>query len=44
MLLTLTFFILEEYPRTTCLYVMLSCKQLPTICQMGSLKEQSYNK
>ena len=28
MLLTLTFFNFEEYPKTTCLYVMLSCKQL----------------
>ena len=34
MLLVLTFFNFEEYPKTTRLYVMLSCKQLPTICQM----------
>ena len=28
MLLTLTFFNFEEYPKTTCLYVMLSKKKL----------------
>ena len=39
MLLMLTFFNLEDNPKT-CFYLMLSCKQLPTICQMLSLKEQ----
>ena len=39
MLLTLTFFNFEEYPKTTSLCVMLSSKQLTTICQMKTLKE-----